>query len=1066
MFKWVLSSIILSAFVFESAFAQNAGLPQWNQSTGAFTPKNTVKPIKVRVGFDQDNGVARGNEIQFAEDNEEGTKEYSPKELEEYFNKLRITSELQARGSAGKRLLSHFPTPIHFGQQTFSFGFLLGGIAVYQTDYVTNPVAIDQFWDSLSDPIGNASFYTFMIGSGIAGDWLTDPRISVRQKKAYLKLIIPGLSMTAGSIVSSLTGDFLGLMKACHFDRVQKASARKALTLSATPKKQEGEADPCEVAWNEWTVKKKFHTYAPSIINMLGATLGGGLSNALIKAGLYEKRALSEGEKIVVNRLIKKAKVAIAKQLILRGVRYSFMFGPTGWITKVIGVGAELGNIYLFLKFDHQFRDATNWVYGNMVYGGDVFGKVGRYFIPGKNFQELSEDLYKTIKLEKETGFTPYERGEINEAMASLNEFNGMMEGYKAGRIYHGSLEFLDEFTETMEAWRKVNNADVEQAHQAWLDKVLGFMSSTALARDFYGFLIDDLKAKQTHDRDLKSGVAFAKAVQDFSSRTYPFFGVTPQKLPNTVKHPDDWAEMYTKNPQQLENWQKEAVGNVAQEACKTNTAGFLPADKEKLKSICEKLLSQDNRKMAEGLLDLNKEAIPDPRRTNPLNTSDFTLFLRKVREKLGNPQPVLYPFEGFTYAYEVKPLSQDRFATFQRPSERPWSFSKNTDYFVYKMVCGTVDPGEAITDSEGRRLQFNPPKIVEFKGNPTYKPDFCTQLPDNFRGNGETAYFYRRDFIVDGKKYAGIGNVILQNLNKDMQDIINSEDDEYKFDNWWAKKYDAAMEATYGKLKDQYIQIQILLLRNLNQRNTIFNRGVVENSLVETMKQELRVNLMIQGELLNSLIVKNKVPAEEIQKAKIVADIKTLTSIYPPSEKATEIQNKRLLFEGSGISKSDMLLEIQKVPWMLDAEAAVQGKIGKIYTFQALAETLMRDQEKIFSLLRFETETYKPEGKGAVTKVRLVNNFKPEAKETYEKNVKTYSQYVASIFTNLKLTDYQKEVLAKTQMNIERVLNQFNDYIRIAEALKYESNFDKDGRAKTPATSGTGQKTTPARGK
>src|SRR5690606_24385338 len=93
-------------------------------------------------------------------------------------------------------------------------------------------------------------------------------------------------------------------------------------------------------------------------------------------------------------------------------------------------------------------------------------------------------------------------------------------------------LKFIHDFTETMDHWRKVNNADVEMAHQTWTQKVVGFMTSSNLARDYYGFMIEDLKEGHYVELEKNQESSLPRRYNNFVKRSYPFF-----RIHNLVKN-------------------------------------------------------------------------------------------------------------------------------------------------------------------------------------------------------------------------------------------------------------------------------------------------------------------------------------------------------------------------------------------------------------------------------------------------------------------------------------------------------------------------------------------------
>jgi hypothetical protein len=1045
------------------AYAQNSNPPAESDPTA-----NLGRPAnnEIAIGFDPETAQLDPNNIKIqevragADENapNEDRREYSPSEIRALVQALNNNepmipadlnnSQPQARGTfarigsgivnVGKRVWNQVPAPKHFGIETTYFQIVLGAMAVQQTlsryttatsgdkitGYAQNPVAIEQLFDSLMDPVANLSFASFMVANGVTTDFLSDARLPWSTKKAYLRMILPGLGMTAGSVLSQLTGEGIQLFKACRVESVNRSQKEKALHTIFSPLKKED--DPCEAAWKMWTIEKKFYSYAPSITNMLLATVAGGAASWLVRIGFYTKKVnAATGEtRLVANALLRKARIAAAKELTLRGFDWAVMFGRGGAVARTVKIVSKIGNISFFLISDHMLRDATNWVLGNVFRSGDVMGKLTRGVIPGKNFQEYGEQL--------------------NSIILSVNSEARSQQ----------TLSFLGDFSQSMEDWRKMNNQDVEAAQANWQEKTMGFTTTSRTALDFYGRVIDDLKAVEEdriYQASGKTGIP-PETNWNLAKRTYPLYGVRPTAGTQVYPTADDAASDYLINPDRIEKYQMITVTNAAKDICGKKLPyqeQFLPGDFQIFNKVCAAVNSQNRDQIGQALLTVNRVVLP-----KPADKPDFdaavsypaTDLLTKFRNSIGDPYPLFNLMEGLSYAFDVYPVVRMHSLSFPDVHMGLYGREKISDYMAFMMVCGTENPNDAILDHTGFKMRFEPPKIVALAS----QPSICQNSQDGLGQQMRSSMLYRQKITMDGKTYNGIGDIILSNLSPEMKDIISSPDRTKNINIWWQKRYGNLIEAKFHSLLMDYYTVQKVLQNNYYLPNSIFNHGVVSNALVTSMAQEARVNLMIQGDLLRAVMARQPsvIPAQELKG--LIATEQNLKTAQPDAQYPIAYPAVNRAQYGDAI-----ILQLQRQPWMLDYQAYKKNQTPKVFTFQAEAERLIHNQEAILATsLEPGTDKGRP---------LYNNNADLETnQEALVQSALDLSKRIQTLFNRFKLSDSEKKIVETTTKNLLKVINTTSVYISIGQTLKYESALKDTNVIKV---SGAKKSASPVRG-
>ena len=150
-----------------------------------------------------------------------------------------------------------------FATQSVLFNIPMGFVMIAQLgiDYSKDPLALEKFVKSLSDPATHLGFMAFMAANHKVTHWM--------QGVANGKIpptMIPYIGMSAGLVASSIVGDFY------HDKNVWKCA--------------KGDKKACDSAYETWAIAGKINQYAPAILSLCSSTLfAAAIKGALVKSG-------------------------------------------------------------------------------------------------------------------------------------------------------------------------------------------------------------------------------------------------------------------------------------------------------------------------------------------------------------------------------------------------------------------------------------------------------------------------------------------------------------------------------------------------------------------------------------------------------------------------------------------------------------------------------------------------------------------------------------------------------------------------------------------------------------
>lgn len=994
-----------------------------------------------------------------------------------------------------------------FPMETMTFFISIGLIngVMLMNDFSQNPLVMDQHLQTLADPIGHLSFYSFMIVNGYATQFLTsgamankaitaemmkalaknptsrvamaaalratDPVVREKllneiadeagkladrkgsfnpysnsvAKKAYMK-IIPYLGMSAGSMASHITGDFLRTLQSCVTSFQVEGSASTGagkVSLEKIKDRLNGlSEDPCDVAWREWVMEKKFNTYAPALISMILSTMGSAaitsLAGQVKQSGPYQS----------IGQALAKGKQAVAGKLSLQGAEIgtSVMSGLLGgaWAKTMKFIG-HFSNITLFVALDTAIH---GWVEDKML----NFSMGRSYLWPSIDaFPRKAEILDSLIVKEIGEKFRKDSVSCDKDLLGSECRRNDI-EGW------------LYDFSQAMMKWREFNQTKAKQAHMQWVDKINKYQDMERFSKSFYESFVKDLKnsnvcltnkneCEQIKDANrsdadildsLESGGISTNPdlLRFLNYRQYPLYGVNPDP---SVKFGEGkkWKDNYMDNPAELQQAQQMTVHKVAAEfEAYINRKGLdsddLKNHRGQLAEILSGLKSTDFMKNGKAI-----NLMRSLSSTNKANVNEiFQAILREHLNKMGYPAPLLFYGQGFPYAFENHESNKELITRVELPEfyrnlrlSTQFKLAKKTDYLYYHMLCGpNAEKGQTLSDNTlgnvygygllGFRDLFIPPRLV----NDGLKLDICS---DKMKFSSSDSLYSQ--WIVDenkNQKYAGAFNVIDKNLTPELKNITTSaiyeleENDPKKradllrqplisMSDWWEKYVENQVSKQLEIFKSQYEKIAVKFLEaQFKGVGTLLgvplHSSIIKNSVVNSSLQESRVYSLVLAEVLRS-----NLPNDVLIKS------------YATNKAAEGMKGN---YKKQSVPSD--ILTLQARPFQQDLNSIKAGATPRLFKFQLMNEEIL---SSLYWAIKNAEVVNKPDLNGqdrAVVDLKMDDEQVDALEKKIDEYLKAMSEEIDNLAKQINLTETKGE-RAKPYRVIEFTKNQMNQIAR-----------------------------------
>lgn len=384
-----------------------------------------------------------------------------------------------------------------------------------------------------------------------------------------------------------------------------------------------------------------------------------------------------------------------------------------------------------------------------------------------------------------------------------------------------------------MASWRMQNLMDVYEAHQNWQTMLTQLSSQYNVTYDFYRDLVGEI-------RNSKWKISNPQRL-DIAD---PLFGVTAKGLAT------DKAALQYVNPLFTQNIASQNASGVGAELQKRLDGGelaqiLLPYQVDLLKKVSTQLQSSDADVQGQAIKAMSDQIQREM--MTGMGSPELVSELRAVLAKLGpNATYMPEPGRGFLARFEAFSPSAGLFKEVSLPQTAGmFQTPRPTEYLLVQTLCGPdVDKKEKVISwVRGFPAHFYAPRLTEWG---SVSDRICGGL-----GELPSAQIYRMPFQENGKNSMGLIGYLKDNIKPN---ILGSQSDS-GFQPWWESKTQDAMKTSFDSFSEKYEEIVRTLLTSLyRNRDSSFNMGPIANGTLTSMRQQVRLDLLILGEILKDL--------------------------------------------------------------------------------------------------------------------------------------------------------------------------------------------------------------------
>lgn len=439
----------------------------------------------------------------------------------------------------------------------------------------------------------------------------------------------------------------------------------------------------------------------------------------------------------------------------------------------------------------------------------------------GRSLMALDRELVRRLQKKKESRWADQLTPELCE----------MSKGEMCERDL---AETLKELQKQLSNWRMVNLTRVYEAHMAWQEMLAKINNNYDVTYSFYRDLVEEVRNSR-----FQISPPYRLDMKD------PLFGVTAKDMP------EDKAYMYYLRPNFTEFQSSETARDVGRElAARLRGAELqslmMPQEIRSLQEIATKLLSEDVNVQGQGVGLLNRAL--NQSLTGLSITQDFASELRQTAQKLGvGAQPLLFPGQSFLARYE---RWSDGAAALQK-SKFPkvsgmFSTAKPIEYLGVQALCGPdVDSrNESVIQIRfGGAGQFTPPRLTHSQAS------ICHGMGEY--GAQSSQLMFRIPIQVGSQTYEGITEFLKGEIKPEVLGSSSTSG----FNNWWEKKVEPQVYERYQQFGREYENIVAMLIAHWHQKeDSSWNMGPAANGILASLRQQMRLNLLILGEVFKDL--------------------------------------------------------------------------------------------------------------------------------------------------------------------------------------------------------------------
>ncbi len=585
-----------------------------------------------------------------------------------------------------------------------------------------------------------------------------------------------------------------------------------ALSLSLVPKA----CDEAYAAWIKFDETEKGHEFAAQLFAMVASTLLAGSIEIIGKATL--------------GGTIRAAAVVLT--FAVGGPGAVILFRGAMW---VYGLAQMVGYTYL----DTVTQAPLVFTYKNAIQ-------------LGPRLTSASQRLGTLLALKTASDWKPETQKNTAGYPACTPE--KLVEKQNCYKDLDGELK---DFSITMGKWRQANLENVFTAHTAWSGFLQQLSSQYRTARGFYSDFISDLWKKTFEEKNYVT----------LMDRSIPLFGVSP------LGFDADEMDRLISQPLQSQKAQLETVHEVAvwiqanQNEIQLLKEQLSTSEQLQLTEITRGITSEEVNQVATAIKKMRQVLLLDSASLFENPTQDLSGIVRKLFQKLGNPNPMLKVGQGYLKLLALdannKSYQTNPFAT----SNHFYSTPLSTEYLTVQMMMGPdLAKGEKLITSNrgGFPAKFQAP-MIRLSGELLSRaaaPQVSATVP--------LLPLFGSKVWIDGQ---GGGSLFDFLKNGGVRPEILGDESGSHFADWWEVhadkelaearlqyelKYDDIIQSFYQKLfrSDEELNHQGTLSRAwkkafTSEGESFVNRGPVSNGILLSLDQERSVYLAILDQYL-----------------------------------------------------------------------------------------------------------------------------------------------------------------------------------------------------------------------
>ena len=380
-----------------------------------------------------------------------------------------------------------------------------------------------------------------------------------------------------------------------------------------------------------------------------------------------------------------------------------------------------------------------------------------------------------------------------------------------------------------------INMAEIHEAHQHWQDRLSTMAGQFNATFEIYKEIVTEARNSKW-----RYGAPYRLEMLD------PLYGVVPKENPANPLNP----RLLYEAPQITQNYSSETARDVGLWLQKKLTDKDLPSlliprDLQTLSDISAKLRSDDFQVQGSALENLQKNIFTAE--MTQQSSPDFLNLLHQIKKRLGaDARAIAEPGRGFLLRLENQSsiAAQLKFVKFNdaRGDQTP------AEYLLIPAICGPPGNSDKLISSvSGFSAHFNPPRIT----NPS------EGILDRACGAVKT-YPAKALFKVPledhGQKFTGLLNYLINNLDPE---VLGTESEE-GFIHWWEKGPQNQMKLAFDIYATEYEKIILDMTKLFQQKgNFSLNSGPAATNPIEGLRQQMRLDLLIYGEMFKDLYAK-----------------------------------------------------------------------------------------------------------------------------------------------------------------------------------------------------------------